>query len=80
MKYCKDEKCYEVEEVVEDGLFVNVNGTTITDLTKQAHLFNLPPKKDAGFSVFVGGDELYFKTFDAAFKYAMTKQKDTHSI
>ena len=66
MTYLNNGKAYEVE-CVNYGMCIQVNGTTITeeDLTAGT------------FSVFVEGDEIIFNSFEEAYEFAMTKQKDT---
>ena len=65
MIYKNNRKIYEVESVVYGGTAINVNGTTITK------------NDDRTYTVFVEGDEIGFNTFDEAYKFAMTEQKDT---
>lgn len=55
-------KIYEVDSVFDN--IINVNGTSIT-------------KEDGYYTVFVEGDELFFKDFDNAYNFAIHEQKDT---
>ena len=77
-KYVNNGKTYQVEEVQLYGAIINVNGTSITDisameeLTGDAVLYG-----SGGYTVFCDGDELFFDTFEAAYDFAMTKQKNT---
>ena len=77
MKIFKEGKAYEVEEVTMGGVFINVNGTTITDYTVWAEVFDNPLMPTEGYSVFVGSDEVCYDTFEEAYDCAMNKQKDT---
>lgn len=70
-------KKYQVEEVECFGAIINVNGTSITDLDKMGELTGSSMYKSGGYTVFVDGDEVWFKTFEQAYDFAMTKQKDT---
>lgn len=79
--YTNKKKIYEVESVELFGAIINVNGTSITDLNQ---MYNLTGDKllyaGGGYTVFCDSDELYFDTFDKAYEFAMTKQKDTFSL
>ena len=75
MKYKNNGKTYNVESVVYNGAIINVNGTSITDHSK-----NFVGVVGEGYSVFVDSDELGFDTFEEAYDFAMTKQKDTFRI
>lgn len=71
------EKYPDVEETPY-GFIYNVNGKSITDLAAQKKKMGYSLfTKDSGFSVAVGGDELYFKDFDSAYKYAKGEDKET---
>ena len=81
MKYRKDGKIYEVEEVVLGGAIINVNGTSITDIEKMREATGDDLcYRGGGYSVFCDSDELAFDTFDEAYNFAMTQQKDTFSL
>ena len=75
MKYGK----YEVESVTYEGAIINVNGTSITDQARMSKVIN-SPYNAKGYTVFVDSDELWFETFDEAYTFATTKQKDTFRI
>lgn len=79
MIYERDGKKYKVDSVTSGGVCINVNGTTITDQEAMSETlgFSFPVE---GFSVFVDGDELYFNTFEEAYDFATTKQKNTMRI
>jgi len=77
MKYKNNGKTYDVEEVNLGGAVVNVNGTTITDYSKMSKLTGL---QGTGYSVFCDSDEICFDTFDEAYVFATTKQKDTFRL
>lgn len=55
-------KIYEVDSIFAN--IINVNGTSIT-------------KEDGYYTVFVEGDEVFFKDFDKAYNFAIYEQKDT---
>lgn len=55
-------KIYEVDSIFDN--IINVNGTSIT-------------KEDGYYTVFVEGDEVFFKDFDKAYNFAIYEQKDT---
>ena len=80
-KYVNNGKTYDVEEVNLYGAIINVNGTSITDLgvmkdlTGDELLYG-----DGGYTVFCDSDEIYFDTFDRAYNFAMTEQKNTFSL
>lgn len=74
MKYIRDEKQYEVESITYGGACIQVNGTTITDLAKTGF------SNSNGFTVFCDSDEIGFDSFEQAYDFAMTKQKDTFRI
>ena len=67
---------FKVDGVEYGGAIVNVNGTSITDHKKMTELMH-SPFHVSGYSVFVEGDELMFDTFEEAYEFATTKQKDT---
>lgn len=81
MNYKFGNKNYEVEEVGLGGAMVNVNGTTITNcclmdkLTGNAH-----PSEPNTFSVFCDSDEVVFHSFEDAYQFATTEQKDTFRL
>lgn len=78
MTYKNNNKSYEVDSVEYGGSIINVNGTSITDCDRQALLFGYNwYKPDGTFTVFANSDEIVFKNFDDAYKFAMTKQKGT---
>lgn len=79
MKYINNGKTYKVEDVVYGGAIINVNGTSITDMAKMAEAIDSPFGGE-GYSVFCDSDELYFDTFEEAYDFAMTKQKDTFRL
>jgi len=76
MTYTNNGKSYRVDSVSYRGAIVNVNGTSITDCATMAKAMHSRYAAD-GYSVFVDGDELAFRTFDEAYAFATTKQKDT---
>ena len=77
MKIVRDCKKYNVQSVAYEGAIVNVNGTSITDYGTLWATTGNPLYAQGGYSVFVDGDELYFDTFEKAYEFATTKQKDT---
>lgn len=79
-KYVNGGKEYEVEGVELYGAIVNVNGTSITDLGLMGDLTGDPMYNGGGYTVFCDSDELYFKTFEEAYDFAMNEQKDTFSV
>lgn len=62
MKIERFGKTYEVDSVFDN--IINVNGTSITE-------------EDGYYTVFVEGDEVFFKDFDKAYNFAIYEQKDT---
>ena len=74
MTYKHNGKSYKIESVAYGNSIINVNGTSITDCSK----LRFGPQ--TGFTVFVDSDELYFPTFEEAYEFATTKQKDTFRI
>ena len=78
-RYINNGKEYQVEEVNLYGAIINVNGTSITDLSVMRDLTGDSMYTD-GYTVFCDSDELYFDTFEEAYDFAMTKQKDTFSL
>lgn len=80
-RYYNSGKEYVVEEVNLYGAIINVNGTSITDLGRMCELTgDKLLYGDGGYTVFCDSDEIYFKTFDEAYDFAMNKQKNTFSI
>ena len=78
MKYVNNGKTYDVEEVNLYGAIINVNGTSITDLSVMQDLTGDEMLYgDGGYTVFVNSDEVYYDTFEKAYDCAMNKQKDT---
>ena len=73
-------KEYEVEEVNLYGAIINVNGTSITDLEVMGDLAGDPMYENDGYTVFCDSDEIYFKTFEEAYNFAMNEQKDTFRV
>jgi len=71
MKYTNNGKKYNVESVAFGGMIINVNGTSITNCSK------LPEFPTTGYSVFVDSDEVCFDSFEKAYEFATTKQKNT---
>lgn len=71
MLYTNNGKKYKVESVTYGGQCIQVNGTTITDCSKLGM---------EGYTVFVDSDELCFETFEEAYTFATTKQKDTFRL
>ncbi len=59
-------KKYDVDSTAYNDAIINVFGTSITDEKKQGIGGN-------GYTVFDEGEEIYFKTFDEAYKYAKKK-------
>lgn len=76
MTYYSEGKSYKVQSVEFGGAIVNVNGTSITDQAAMNEAMNMPFPA-SGYSVFVDGDEVAFRSFDEAYVFATTKQKDT---
>lgn len=79
MTYKKNGKTYQVQEINFGGAIVNVNGTSITNMKLMAETMKSPYPTN-GYSVFVDSNELAFETFDQAYEFATTKQKDTYSL
>ena len=77
-KYINNGKTYEVSDITYNGAIIEVNGTDITDLEKKGQLDGL--SFGSGFTVFCDSDEMGFATFDKAYEFAMTKQKDTFRL
>lgn len=66
-----DKEKYPDVEDTPYGFIFNVGGNSITDLAEQeAKLFKTPATKNKGFTVTIGGDEVYYDTFDEAYKAA----------
>lgn len=61
-------KDYDVDSTAYNGAIINAFGTSITDEKKQGLGGN-------GYTVFDGGDEIYFKTFDEAYNYAKKNER-----
>ncbi len=80
MIYTNHGKKYEVESVTYCGMCIQVNGTTITDIQKQNLMLTNKCLAQEDYSVFVDSDEIIFDTFEEAYEFAMTEQKDTFSI
>ena len=81
MKYVNNGKTYDVEEVNLFGAIINVNGTSITDFKRMEELTgDHMLYRSGGYTVFCNSDELFFETFEEAYDFAMTKQKDTFRI
>lgn len=78
-KYYNNGKTYDVEEVNLEGAIINVNGTSITDYKVMSELTGNPFMSE-GYTVFCDSDEIYFDTFEEAYDFAMTKQKDTFRL
>lgn len=77
--YVNNGKTYRVEEVNLMGAIINVNGTSITDCALMGELTNNPYMTE-GYTVFCDSDEICFDTFEEAYDFAMTKQKDTFRL
>ena len=81
MKYRKEGKTYEVEEVNLGGGIVNVNGTSITDIERMHELTGDDLcYRGGGYTVFCDSDEIFFRTFEEAYNFAMNEQKDTFRL
>ena len=81
MLYTNNGKTYKVESINLGGMCIDVNGTTITDIDKEAETFGYDWHKPSGeFSVFCDSDEIIFHSFEEAYEFAMTKQKNTFRI
>lgn len=80
-RYINNGKEYQVEEVNLYGAIINVNGTSITDLSA---MYDLTGDKllyaGGGYTVFCDHDEIYFDTFEEAYDFAMNKQKNTFRL
>ena len=61
-------KDYDVDSTAYNGAIINAFGTSITDEKKQGLGGN-------GYTVFDGGDEIYFNTFDEAYNYAKKNER-----
>lgn len=75
--YTNKKKIYEVEEVNLYGAIINVNGTSITDVHQLAKVTGNKLLDGEGYTVFVGSDEVWYKTFEQAYDCAMNKQRNT---
>ena len=62
---------YEGVKTTPYGFIYNVNGKSITDLKEQSKKLGLG--NASGYSLTVGGDESYYKTFEEAYKAAKGK-------
>ena len=67
-KVTYDGKDYDVDSTAYNGAIINAFGTSITDEKKQGLGGN-------GYTVFDGGDEIYFDTFDEAYNYAKKNER-----
>ena len=77
MKIVKQGKEYEVDSVAYCGAIANVNGTSITHTLMMACMTGLPYKEgDQSCTVFCDSDELWFPSFEEAYRFATEKQKD----
>ena len=79
-RYINNGKEYNVEEVNLYGAIINVNGTSITDLSKMGELTGDPMYNGGGYTVFCDSDELYFDTFEEAYNFAVNEQKNTFRL
>ena len=80
-KYINNGKEYDVEEVELYGAIINVNGTSITDFKRMEDLTGDEMLyAGGGYTVFCDSDEIYFKTFEEAYNFAMNEQKDTFRV
>jgi hypothetical protein len=72
-----DEEKYQDVEKTPYGFIYNVNGKSITDLAGQKKKLGYSlSTEDSGFTVAVGGEEVFFKDFDSAYKYAKGEDKN----
>ena len=72
-----DEKKYPDAEKTPYGFIYNVGGKSITDLAGQKKKLGYSlSTEDSGFTVAVGGEEVFFKDFDSAYKYAKGEDKN----
>ncbi len=76
----KEDKTYAVEDVQLYGAIINVNGTSITDINRMYEITGNDLYRSGGYTVFVNSAEPYFDPFEAAYDYALNKQKHTFSI
>ena len=66
-----DKKAYPDVEETPYGFIYNVNGRSVTDLNAQNKALGYPLfDKTQGFTVTIGGDEVYYDDFDSAYKAA----------
>ena len=66
-----DKKKYPDVEETPYGFIYNAGGRSITDLKAQNKALGYPLfDKTDGFSVTIGGDEVYYDDFDSAYKAA----------
>ncbi len=77
-----DKKKYPDVEETPYGFIYNVNGHSITDQTGMRKTYSMmgsnpfgktDPNRNYGFTVEIGGDEVYYETFDEAYKAAKRK-------
>ena len=70
-----DKDKYPDVEETPYGFIYNVNGKSITDLDAQKKKMGYSlSTKDSGFTVAVGGEEVYFQDFESAYNYAKSKK------
>lgn len=66
-----DRAKYPDVEETPYGFIYNVGNKSITDLAEQdAHLFHKPATKSGGFTLTVDGDEVFYPSFEEAYKAA----------
>ena len=80
MKYFNSGKTYDVESTTCFEACIQVNGTTITDYEAMEEVTGNKMYRGMGYSVFCDSDEICFETFEEAYQFAMTKQKDTFRL
>lgn len=78
--YKNNGETYNVEDITYGGIYINVNGTTITDCKLNDEMLLGMKNGAEAFTVFCNGEEIMFGTFEEAYDYAMHKQKDTFRI
>lgn len=75
----KEYKGKRVDSVMQGGMFINVFGTTITDMRKQDEFMAKVSGRDLpigdGYTVNLGGDECYASTFEEAYEMAKEAQQ-----
>lgn len=74
MKVKVEGKEYNVDEVQYE-MYYNIGQTTITDMTKQEFILFGNKKENLGYSVFIDGDEVCYKTFEDAYNAALEYNK-----